>query len=81
MTASVAAHPNGVEYYFECVSGGGHDSGWQASPVYTDAGLAARTQYTYRVKARETGPNANETGYSAAASATTRRIRLPPHIP
>ena len=44
---------------------------WQASPSYTDTGLAAQTQYTYAVKAREKGPNHNETGLSSTLSATT----------
>ena len=39
MTATPAFDPNGVEYYFTCTAGGGHDSGWQSSPDYTDTGL------------------------------------------
>ena len=31
-----------VEYYFECVHGDGHDSGWQKSRVYMDTGLSKR---------------------------------------
>ncbi len=71
MVATAASHPNGVEYYFECVGGGGHDSGWQTSPSYTDFRLAALTQYRYQVKARETGSKQNETGFSSVESATT----------
>jgi hypothetical protein len=81
MAATVASHPNGVEYYFQCVAGGGHDSGWQPSPKYTDSGLAGRTQYSYQVKAREKGPGQNETGLSQIASAITTRLRYPPRFP
>jgi len=41
-----------VEYLFDCVSGGGHDSKWQVSPTYTDSHLKPDTEYTYVVKAR-----------------------------
>jgi Concanavalin A-like lectin/glucanases superfamily len=69
MRAVVASHPNGVEYYFANVNGGGNDSGWQASPNYTDAGLEPGV-YSYRVKARERSPNQRETDFSPIRSAT-----------
>ncbi|MCU0780626.1 MAG: DUF6288 domain-containing protein, partial [Akkermansiaceae bacterium] len=53
MTAATATDANGVEYYFACVAGGGNDSGWQASTVYVDTGLAPGTAYTYTVTARD----------------------------
>lgn len=59
-----------VEYYFKCDTPGGHDSGWQDGPGYTDTGLVANTEYSYRVKARNKG-NLVETEYSPAGSATT----------
>ena len=71
MTATTANDPAGVEYFFDCTTGGGHDSGWQDSPTYTDTGLTPSTSYTYQVKARDKSSNANETGYSPARSATT----------
>ncbi|HHP7236428.1 MAG TPA: CehA/McbA family metallohydrolase [Desulfobacterales bacterium] len=71
MTATSATDPSGVEYYFECVSTGCHDSGWQSSTSYTDSGLSAGTTYTYRVKARDNSVNLNETAYSDNASAAT----------
>jgi Concanavalin A-like lectin/glucanases superfamily/Domain of unknown function (DUF4091) len=78
MTASAASHPNGVEYYFECVSGGGHDSGWQVSPAYMDMGLTPRSQYAYQTKARENGPNQNETRFSSVEPVTTGTFH---HLP
>ncbi len=71
MTATTASDISGVEYYFECTSGGGNDSDWQDSPSYTDSGLSPETTYVYRVKARDKSPSNNETGFSATASATT----------
>ncbi|MCK5173561.1 MAG: hypothetical protein KAR47_09220, partial [Planctomycetes bacterium] len=72
MTATTASDPNGVEYYFANITDPNHDSGWQDSRVYLDAGLAERTKYTYTVTARDKSPNLNETAASAAMSATTQ---------
>jgi hypothetical protein len=71
MTATTAGDPSGVEYYFECTSGGGHDSGWQTGTTYVDSGLTSGMTYTYRVKARDRSDRHNETGWSGEASATT----------
>ena len=71
MTATKALDLSCVEYYFECTAGGGHDSGWQDSPTYTDTGLVPSTTYTYRIKARDKSPNQNETGFSSEAFANT----------
>ncbi|HSP41674.1 MAG TPA: sialate O-acetylesterase, partial [Luteolibacter sp.] len=71
MTATTATDLNEVEYYFENVSGGGNNSGWQDSPTYVDTGLAAETEFSYRVRARDKTPALNTTGWSPAASATT----------
>jgi len=78
MTATTATDPNGndVEYFFDCTTAGGHDSGWQDSSTYEDTGLQANTPYTYWVKARDKSPNANETVYSVAKSATTYPMTL-----
>ena len=74
MTATTATAGDGtsVQYYFDETSGnpGGSDSGWQASPVYADTGLAKQTQYCYRLKARNTG-NSRETAWSEVRCATT----------
>lgn len=64
MTAATATDVSGVEYYFECADGDGHDSGWQDSPTYTDTGLQPATQYGYRVRARDKSPEQNMTSWS-----------------
>ena len=72
MTAAPATSTDGsgVEYYFECDTVGGHHSGWQDEQSYTDTGLAANTEYSYRVKARNRA-NLIQTDYSEWRSATT----------
>jgi hypothetical protein len=70
MTATTASDLNGVEYYFECLTIGGHDSGWQDAVTYEDTGLTTGTPYTYRVKARDKSSNQNETNWSTQESAT-----------
>jgi hypothetical protein len=71
MTATQAYDLSGVEYYFTCVSGGGHDSGWQDSPVYEDSGLVTNIVYAYTVIARDRNPNHNTTAPSQVSSART----------
>jgi len=72
MTATVATdNKTPVQYYFECTAGPGHDSGWQASTLFADNGLASSTAYTYRVKARDQSTGKNETGWSTVEPATT----------
>ena len=68
MIADTASDPSGVEYYFECTLGNGHNSGWQDEPTYVDTGLVYAPQYTYRVKARDKSTYHNETGWSAEES-------------
>jgi hypothetical protein len=58
-----------VEYYFECLSAGGHNRNWAPSPNYTDTGLVTGNIYGYRVKARDTSDNQNETAFSAVGYA------------
>ena len=71
MTATTAYDPSGVEYYFACTAGGGHDSGWQDSPSYEDTGLSPETSYTYKVQARDKLTLPNTTVWSSTASAIT----------
>ncbi|MBN2271835.1 MAG: hypothetical protein JXN61_14555, partial [Sedimentisphaerales bacterium] len=79
MTATIASDPSGVEYYFDCLTAGGHDSVWQAGTIYTDSGLTPGVEYTYLVKARDKSPNLNETAFSSPASATP--ADAPPAMP
>ena len=76
MTATSATDASGVEYFFDCLTTGGHDSGWQNGTTYVDSGLTADTTYSYRVMARDESANQNATGYSSTLSATTDS--LPP---
>jgi YHS domain-containing protein len=77
MTAP-AVDTSGVEYYFANTTIADHNSGWQASPTYTDTGLMPSTNYTYTVKARDLSENLNETAVSTPASATTAADTSPP---
>lgn len=78
MTATTATDEDGVEYKFEEQTGhaGGNSSAWQSSTVYTDTGLSPNTVYRYRVRARDTSINHNETTASIEASVTTPRVTL-----
>lgn len=62
---------SGVEYYFDCITPGGHDSGWQSSTNYVDTGLTPDTLYSYTVQARDTSLNTNLTAVSAINSIKT----------
>ena len=54
VTMAATALPGiGNEYLFERMESGGHSTGWQSEPVYTDLGLTPGTAYAYRVKARD----------------------------
>lgn len=72
-TATMSATPGTdssgwVEYYFTCVAGGGHDSGWVSFNKYTDVGLPPGASPAYTVKMRDRA--GNTTGVSASAAAT-----------
>ncbi|OUX37376.1 MAG: hypothetical protein CBE26_03515 [Kiritimatiellaceae bacterium TMED266] len=71
LTAETAVDDNLVEYYFTSTSLGGHDSGWQSSPIYTDSGLFPETRYRYRVRARDLSLSRHETVDSVEAEAVT----------
>lgn len=70
MTAQSGFEISGVEYYFECVAGTGHDSGWQDSATYVDTNLSRGQTYTYTVRARDKSAAQNETTASVAESVT-----------
>ncbi|RMD81626.1 MAG: hypothetical protein D6820_04855 [Lentisphaerae bacterium] len=58
-----------VEYQFQCISGGGHNSAWLRSTSYEDTGLLPGNTYTYRVRARDGAGNVS--AFSIAATAET----------
>jgi hypothetical protein len=64
-----------VEYFFQNVSGNGHDSGWQSNPVYVDDIAMESEAYGYRFKVRD--PNGNETQWSKIKHASPG-INIPP---
>ena len=70
-----------VEYRFNCLAGGQgcSGSGWQTGTTYTASGLAASTQYTFNVEARD--QSENYTAPSSSASATTATPPPPPLAP
>ena len=67
----------GVQYYFEDFDFPAVNSGWQSSPTWTDTTCEPQMTYTYRVKARDTSPWHNETGWSELRSATTPAVPPP----
>ncbi|MHC4462254.1 MAG: M60 family metallopeptidase [Planctomycetota bacterium] len=71
MTATMASDTAGVEYYFACTSGGGHDRGWQNSHIYEDTALEPSRWYTYVVTARDKSHNYNKTIPSQGISVRT----------
>ena len=81
MTATKATDLSGVQYYFTCTAGGGHDSKWQDSRTYEDTGLSPATEYTYTVTARDRSVAHNQTAASAEASATTDAPDTTPPVP
>ncbi|MCP5108168.1 MAG: carboxypeptidase [bacterium] len=74
MTAVTASDPRGVEYYFQCLSPGGHDSGWQDSPTYVDTVSVPGKPYAYRVAARDKSASRNQTAWSQLKPVAWRMI-------
>lgn len=74
MVATTAQDSSGVEYYFTCTEGSGHDSGWQNSTLYRDTDLTPGTEYTYTVKAKDLSFEQNETAPSLPASTVTNAV-------
>jgi hypothetical protein len=81
MTATTATDDDTppVEYYFECTNYGDANSSWQTNTTHVATGLNPSTEYTFRVKARDSAPSLNETSWSTSESATTDA--LPPELP
>ena len=71
MIASEAFDQSGVQYYFEALTAGAHDSNWVNEPNYIDVNLMPDTTYCYRVMARDTSINYNETIWSAQVCTAT----------
>lgn len=73
MTASTAADPSGVEYYFANTStpDQSRDSGWQSSPTFTQTRLRSATRFSYTVRTRDLSANFNESAPSPELAATT----------
>jgi len=65
---------NGVEYYFQCTSENGPDSGWQYGNIFEPNNLTPGTKYTYKAKARDTSGNLNETEWSNSVTVRTFEI-------
>jgi len=80
MEANTATDLSGVEYNFVCTTEGGHNSGWQDDPTYTDIGLRPNTSYSYTVTARDKSPQHNSTKVSAELSATTLEAVTEPYL-
>jgi hypothetical protein len=59
------------QYFFECTTDPGLNSGWQGSPVYLLTGLDRNTTYSFRVKAKDSDVVPHETNWSGTISATT----------
>jgi len=82
MTATTATDDSEpVEYYFECTNYGDANSNWQTSPTYEATGLNPDTEYTFRLKARDSSDIQNETAWSTEQSATTEPPDTTPPSP
>lgn len=80
MTATTATDASAVEYLFTNTVAG-TSSGWQTGTTWKETGLPPSTLNTYRVKARDTSVNFNETAWSTPASATTLAPDFTPPSP
>jgi len=89
MAARISSDENGpVEYFFDCTAYSDpcvldpniFDSGWQTGSTYMIPGLSYAS-YTFRVKARDSSTNQNETAPSSAVSVTLGPVRQPLEVP
>jgi hypothetical protein len=75
MVASTATDARyDVEYFFENITTT-NNSGWQSSRIWSQKGLLTGATYQYRLKARDTSPQTNETGW------VTNSVHLPATYP
>ncbi|MDI6448712.1 NosD domain-containing protein [Anaerobaca lacustris] len=58
-----------VEYFFECTTESGFSSKWQSSREYSVLIGRSGQGHRFRVKARDTSPGRNETGWSSVVMA------------
>lgn len=77
MNVKKSCDDSAVEHYFECIDGGGHDSGWQASSSYTDTGLIPGRTYTYVARVRDKSARRNQTEDSVEGWAKTTGFSFP----
>jgi hypothetical protein len=70
-----------VEYWFERMPNGDPNSGWVDMPTWVDRGVTPGIRYGYRVKARDTSPNLNETGWSTVVYAGVEDLTPPAPAP
>lgn len=68
-----------VEYFFERTNGTPANSGWISSTTWVGPGPVANSPWSFRVKARDAAPTANETSFSVP-SATITAIETPSGI-
>ena len=50
----------GIEYFFECVTGNCHDSGWQEENIYTDTDIPFAEDCTYVIRVRDRRGNVTD---------------------
>lgn len=67
MKSATAEDISGVQYFFECVEGGGPSSGWLDQDSFVIKNPTAG-KFSYRVKARDLSVNRNETEWSFAGT-------------
>jgi hypothetical protein len=71
MSAFVQSDPSGVEYYFENVGTPSRNSGWIATPSWTDLQVAAASTQQYRFRVRDRASTPNTSPWSTTLSAAT----------
>lgn len=75
-TTAVSTDGSGIHYWFENTTLD-VNSGWQDSPVWEDTGLSHSIEYSYKVKARNTG-NLQQTAWSDPLATATIPAPQPP---